>query len=145
MNLETKWLKTYSPTYNILLEAGNSFGYKHSEEIKQKMKKNYSDVRKLRTASINKGKSLSESTKMLMREKALNRGDEFKDKLRKAFSKPVILYNLDQSVYKTFPGLYVMAEQFKCDTRTINKVIKNNSLFKKQWYVKFEDISTKTK
>lgn len=59
MNLETKWLKTYSPTYNILLEAGNSFGYNHTEETKRKMKKNYSEERKLRTASINKGKSLS--------------------------------------------------------------------------------------
>lgn len=144
MDLETKWLKTYSPTFNILLEAGNSFGYMHSEETKQKMKKNYSDKRKLRTASINKGKSLLESTKMLIREKALNRGDDFKDKLRKAFSKPVILYNLDNSVYKTFPGLNVMAKHFKCDTRTINNAINNNSLFKKQWYVKF-DISTKTK
>lgn len=86
-----------------------------------------------------------ESTKMLIREKALNRGDEFKDKLRKAFSKPVILYNLDLSVYKTFPGLYVMAEYFKCDTRTINKAINNNSLFKKQWYIKFKDTSTETK
>lgn len=139
MDLDTKWLKTYSPPYNILLEAGNSFGYKHTEEIKQKMKENYSDERKFQAASINKGKSLSESTKILMREKAFNRSDEYKDKVRKTLSKSVILYNLDLSIYKTFPGLYVMAKHFKCDTRTINKAIKNKSLFKKQWHVKFED------
>nr|YP_009059686.1 GIY-YIG endonuclease [Parasitella parasitica]AIO05736.1 GIY-YIG endonuclease [Parasitella parasitica] len=32
--LETYWIFTYKPNYNILLEAGNSFGYKHSEEVK---------------------------------------------------------------------------------------------------------------
>lgn len=141
MELETKWLKTYSPSYNILLEAGNSFGYKHSEETKQKMRENYSEERRLWAASINKGKSLSESTKMLLRERGLNRSDEHKSKVSKTLSKPVILYNLDLSIYKTFPGIFVMAKEFKCDTRTINKAIKNNSLFKKLWYVKFADKS----
>jgi hypothetical protein len=56
MALETKWLKQYLPSYNILLEAGNSFGYKHSEETKQKMKENYSKERKDRVAFINKKK-----------------------------------------------------------------------------------------
>lgn len=46
MALETYWIQTYKPTYNILLEAGNSFGYTHSEDVKQKMKDTYSDERK---------------------------------------------------------------------------------------------------
>lgn len=78
---------------------------------------------------------------MLLRERGLNRSDEYKSKVSKTLSKPVILYNLDLSIYKTFPGIYIMAKEFKCDTRTINKAIKNNSLFKKQWYVKFGDKS----
>jgi hypothetical protein len=78
---------------------------------------------------------------MLLRERGLNRSDEYKSKVSKTLSKPVILYNLDLSIYKTFPGIYVMAKEFKCDPRTINKAIKNNSLFKKQWYVKFADKS----
>lgn len=109
------------------------------------MKENYSEERKLRTASINKGKSLSESTKMLIREKALNRSKEYKNKISKSLSKPVVLYNLDWTIYKSFPGLSVMAKDFKCEIRTINKAIKNNSIFKKQWYVKFDDTTTKTK
>jgi hypothetical protein len=124
-----------------ILSLPNSFGYKHSEETKQKMRENYSEERRLWAASINKGKSLSESTKMLLRERGLNRSDEHKSKVSKTLSKPVILYNLDLSIYKTFPGIFVMAKEFKCDTRTINKAIKNNSLFKKQRYVKFADKS----
>lgn len=139
MEIETKWIKTYSPTYNILLEAGNSFGYKHTEQIKQKMKENYSDERKLRTASINKDKSLSKSTRMLMREHALNINDEHNNKIRDSLSKAVILYNIDLSIYKTFPGINVMAKYFKCDTRTITKAINDNKLFKKQWYVEYRN------
>ena len=61
MALETNWIKVYLPSYNILLEAGNSLGYQHSEEVKQKMKENYSDLRKERIGSLNRGKQLSDS------------------------------------------------------------------------------------
>lgn len=138
MSLETKWIKTHYPSYNILLEAGNSFGYKHTEETRQKMKKNYSDERRNQVASINMNKPLSDHTKNLIRERALIMSDETKDKIRKTLSKSVTIYNLDSSVYMAFPGLYEMAKYFKCDTRTINKAIKNNKLFKKQWHVKFD-------
>jgi hypothetical protein len=57
MALETYWIKTYSPTYNILLEAGNSLGYQHSEEIKQKMKEIYFNKRRERIGLLNKGRS----------------------------------------------------------------------------------------
>ena len=52
MALETYWIQTYKPTYNILLEAGNSLGYTHSEEVKQKMKNIYSDERRKRVLQI---------------------------------------------------------------------------------------------
>jgi hypothetical protein len=32
-----------------------------------------------------------------------------------------------------------MAKHFKCDHKTINKVINTDKLFKKQWYVKFDN------
>src|SRR5690606_11898723 len=153
MDLETKWIKTYSPSYNILLEAGNFFGYKHTEETKQKMKENYSDERRNKVASINKNKPLSDYTKNLLRERApsgrsargclgaLNMNSETKDKIRKTLSKSVTLYNLDSSVYTSFSGLYEMAKYFKCDTRTINKPIQDKKLFQKQWYIKFNNPS----
>ena len=139
MNLETKWIKTYLPSYNILLEAGNSFGYKHTEETKQKIKDNYSNERRERVGLINKGKPLSEVVKNLIREKALNRTDEIKNKYRLTSSKPVTIYNTDGTVYATFSGIRVMAKNFKCDHKSINKAIKNKSLFKNQWYVKLDN------
>jgi len=56
--LEDRYLKTYLPNYNILTEAGNSFGYKHSDITRQKMRDNYSNERRefiriFRTIKIN--------------------------------------------------------------------------------------------
>lgn len=138
MALETYWIQTYLPSYNILLEAGNSLGYQHSEEVKQKMKDIYSDERRKQIGLLNRDLSLSDSVKTLMREKALNRSDEVKQKYRLASSKPVTLYNEDGTVYMKFEGIRVLAKYFGCDHKTINKFIKSGELFKKQWYVKLD-------
>ena len=99
MKLERNWIKNNFPTYNILLEAGNSLGYKYTEEVKQKMKEIYSEERRKRVSLLNKNKSLPESVKELIREKALNRTEEMKNKYRLASSRPVILYNKDGTIY----------------------------------------------
>lgn len=138
MALETNWIKTYLPSYNILLEAGNSFGYKHSEEVKQKMKDNYSNTRREQIGALNKDKQLSDFVKALMREKALNRTDEVKNKYRLASSKPVTVYNKDGSVYMKYTGIRIMAKHFKCDHKTINKFINTDKLFRNEWYVKLD-------
>jgi hypothetical protein len=44
--LEDFYLKTMLPNYNILTEAGSSFGYKHTEITRLNMSKNYSQARK---------------------------------------------------------------------------------------------------
>lgn len=42
LDIEDFYLKSLLPNYNILTEAGNSFGYKHTEIDRIKMKSNYS-------------------------------------------------------------------------------------------------------
>jgi group I intron endonuclease len=152
MALETNWIKVYLPSYNILLEAGNSLGYKHSEEVKQKMKENYSDLRREQIGSLNKGKQLSDSgprgpgirpcgadsVKLLMKEKALNRTDEVKHKYRLASSKSVTAYNKDSTVFMKFTGIRVMAQHFQCDHKIINKYINKDKLFRNEWYIKLD-------
>lgn len=138
MALETNWIQTYLPSYNILLEAGNSLGYTHSEEIKQKMKDNYSDLRREQIGSLNRGKQLSDSVRLLLREKALNRTDEVKNKYRLASSKPVTAYNKDSTVFIRFTGIRIMAQHFECDHKTISKYIDSDKLFRNEWYIKLE-------
>lgn len=48
LNLEDKYLKLLLPNYNILTEAGSSFGYKHTEIDRKKMQDLYSDERRER-------------------------------------------------------------------------------------------------
>ncbi|OSC96178.1 GIY-YIG-domain-containing protein, partial [Trametes coccinea BRFM310] len=73
LDLEDKYLKLLLPNYNILTEAGSSFGYKHTEVDRTKMKDFYSDARREIIGSLNRGKKLSPETIDKMREKALNR------------------------------------------------------------------------
>jgi hypothetical protein len=73
------------------LEAGNAFGYKHTEDTKQRMKNNYS--------SLNRGKCLSDIVKAQLRDRALNRTEEVKNKYRLASSKQVTVYKQDGTVY----------------------------------------------
>ena len=51
LDLEDKYLKLLLPNYNILTEAGSSFGYKHTEVDRIKMKDVYSDARRERIGS----------------------------------------------------------------------------------------------
>jgi group I intron endonuclease len=134
MELETKWLKTYFPRYNLLLEAGSSFGYKHTEQTKQKMKENYSEERKLRIASINKGKPLSESRRMLI------------SGINNPMSKKVFVYSLDPEtqeikLYKEFNTRIETTKFFNCNKGTILNYLDKNKLFKKQWLLSSSLIS----
>jgi group I intron endonuclease len=136
MALETYWIKTYLPTYNILLEAGNSLGYKHSEEILQNMRESFSDERREQVRLLNKDKSLSDSVKAQLREHLLNRSQEIKDNFRFSSLKPITVYNQDGTIYMKFSSIKSMSEYFVCDRKTIRKYLNSDKLFKKQWYVK---------
>lgn len=58
LDLEDFYLKSLLPNYNILTEAGSSFGYKHTEITRIKMKTNYSQERREQIGNFNKGKIL---------------------------------------------------------------------------------------
>lgn len=62
LDLEDFYLKSLLPNYNILTEAGSSFGYKHTEVDRIKMKSIYSTERRERIGSLNRGKNLSNET-----------------------------------------------------------------------------------
>lgn len=72
LNLEDFYLKSLLPNYNILTEAGSTFGYKHSELSRIKMKSNYIQDRRDRIGGLNRNEVFSFKTLELMREKALN-------------------------------------------------------------------------
>ena len=144
LDLEDFYLKTLLPNYNILTEAGNSFGYKHTEIDRIKMKTNYSEERRLAIGNLNRGKSLSEETKLKIKEKALNRlprtfTTEALGNMQKA-SKPIILYNKDGTVYGEYSSITLASLGLNCAMKTIYRALNSESkMLKRRWIVKFKN------
>ncbi len=139
LDLEDGYLKLFLPNYNILTEAGSSFGYKHTEVDRKNMSNFYSDARKERIGSLNKGKKLSPETIKKMREKALNRPPMSEETKNKCIShtRPVTLYNLNGTVYGKYPIIIEAAKAINCGDKTIRRALQTEKkLVKKQWIVK---------
>ena len=143
LDLEDKYLKLLLPNYNILTEAGSSFGYKHTEVDRQKMKDVYTYERRDMIGSLNKGKKFTPETIEKMREKALNRSPMSKETRKKCIThtRPVVLYNLDGTVYGEYSTILDAADSINCGEKTIRRALNTEKgLLKRQWIVK--DLST---
>jgi group I intron endonuclease len=143
LNIEDFYIKSLLPNYNILTEAGNSFGYKHTEIDRIKMKTNYSEERRRRIELLNKGKKLTSATIERMREKALLRSsyDYSEQGLAnmKKNSKPIILYNKGGTIYGEYNSILEASLSLKCSVKTISRALNSESkLLKRTWYVKYK-------
>lgn len=138
LDLEDKYLKLLLPNYNILTEAGSSFGYKHTEVDRKKMSDLYSEARKEIIGSLNRGKKFSPETIEKMREKALNRAPMTEEVKKKCISntRPVILYNLNGTIYGKYPTILEASKAINCSVKTIRRALKTEKkLLKRQWIV----------
>jgi len=146
LNLEDRYLKLLLPNYNILTEAGSSFGYKHTEVDRKKMKDGFNDARREMIASLNRGKKFSPETIEKMRKKALNKPSMSDETKKKCItnSRPVVLYNLNGTVYGEYSTILDAAKSINCGESTIRRALKTKKgLVKRQWIVK--DFSKKNK
>jgi group I intron endonuclease len=117
LSLEQRYIDLLKPTYNILPLAGNSFGYKHTEETIKAMRDSYSDVRRERIGSLNRGKSLTLKTRELIREAALKRepmSQETRDKCKTRSRALTIIRLSDNSLVGNFPNIIEAAKYLKC-------------------------------
>ena len=146
LNLEDYYLKSLLPDYNIVTEAGNTFGYKHSEIARIKMVKNYSPERrfflKKSVGDLNRGKIMSEVHKANIKAAALTRKKPVYSKESLAnmakSSKPIILYNLDRTVYGEYPSITAGAESLRCSVKTIWRALNTpKNILKRRYLVKF--------
>lgn len=139
LDLEDKYLKLLLPNYNILTEAGSSFGYKHTEVDRQKMKDLYSEERREMIGSLNRGKKLSPETIEKIREKALKRPPMSEQTKKNCIkhTRPVVLFNLNGTVYGEYSTILDAAKSINCGEKTIRRALKTDkNLVKKQWIVK---------
>ena len=144
LDLEDFYLKSLLPNYNILTEAGNSFGYKHTEIIRINMKANYSLERRLQIGALNRGKTFSNEIIERMRNSALKRkpytySEEGKLNLQKK-SKPLLVFNLNGTLYGEYNSLTEAATNLNCSLKTINRCLKTEKkLLKRQWILKLSN------
>jgi len=143
LNLEDFYLKFLLPNYNILTEAGNNFGYKHTEITRIKMKAEYSQERRDQIGQLNLNKSLSKETVEKLRKSKLKRKKLIyskKDLLNmKKRSKPIMVFNLNGTIYSKYASLTEGAESLKCSIKTISRILKTEkSILKKQWIIKLD-------
>ncbi len=145
LDLEDFYLKSLLPNYNILTEAGSSFGYKHTELDRIKMKTNYSISRRNSIGNLNRGKPISLETRENMRLKALVRKErvftvEALLNLKKK-SKPIILYNLDKTVFGEYPSIVETARKINCSEKTIIRALKTDKkILKRRFIVEYKKI-----
>lgn len=143
LNLEEKYLKLLVPNYNILTEAGSSFGYKHTEISRQKMKDLFSDARREQIGNLNRGKEFSPETIEKMREKALLRAPISEETKKKCIrnTRPLIIYNLDKTVVGKYSTIIEAAKAINCGEKTIRRALATESkLVKNQWII--EDVES---
>lgn len=134
LDLEDSYLSLLTPTYNILTEAGSSFGYKHSDIDRQKMKENYSEERRIKIGNLNRGKKFSIETVERMKIAALNRppmSDDTKQKLSKG--NYITIYNLNGTIFGEYSSILTAAEALNCNEKTIRRALNTESkLVKRQ-------------
>ena len=144
LDMEDYYLKSLLPNYNILTEAGSSFGYKHTEIDRIKMKLNYSIERRERIGKLNRNKKLSLETIEKIRDKALSKNkifytDEALLNMKKK-SKPVILYNLNNTVFGEYTSIVEAAKSINCDSKTIRRALKTEKkILKRRFIVKYKE------
>ena len=142
LDLEDFYLKSLLPNYNILTEAGSSFGYKHTEMTRINMRAYYSEERRTAIGNLNRDKTFSEYTINLMREKALKREKvnysiDALESMKKA-AKPILVYNLDYTVYGEYPSIVNTAQCLSCSVKTVFRALKSDKkLLKNRWIVKY--------
>jgi len=138
---ENKYISALKPMYNIAPIAGNTFGYKHTEETKEKMKEDYSEERRETIGSLNRGNNLSEETIEKIRLKAVARPpmtQETKIKVSQNSAKAII-YQVTRVDGTTLPDgltsidlvtINKVADYCNCNEKTVRRALKANGVIK---------------
>lgn len=138
LELETSYIGSFRLSYNILSEGGNSFGYRHTEEYRRRMRANYSDARRKTIGDLNRGRKLAATTIELIRAAALARppmSDETREKC-KTHRRPITIRLLsDDTLVGVYPDILTGALAIKCNEKTIRRALKSNGIVKGTYMV----------
>ena len=136
--LEQGYLDTLDLEYNIAQIAGSSFGVKHSEKTKAKMRANYSSERREAIGALNQGTKLSTITIQRITAAALARPpmSEVSRALISENSAKAELYEI-KLLDGSMPGIILrtiptIAEHLDCHERTVRRALQGNGIIKRK-------------
>ena len=146
--LENFYLQSLLPSYNILTKAGGTFCYNYPKSTKLKMKASCNLERQLKIAKLIKGKNINSkiikntiNTRQKAYLKSRNKliiSEQVQLNMKKK-SKPIILYNLDKTVFGKYDSIAKAAKFVNCSVKTIYKALKSeNKILKKKYIVKLK-------
>lgn len=128
--LESMYIKTIMPKYNILIEANKSTGYKHTDEDILKMKLLFNEERRelLRKLQQERKGKWSEESKNKLRIIALNRpknylNEEVINKISKASNKEITIYNINKEYVCKFKNYNQAAHYLNTSYKTIQRAL----------------------
>lgn len=121
LDLEDFYLKSLLPNYNILTEAGSCFGYRHTEITRLNMKANYSEERRMAVGSLNK--TFCSETIEVNRTKPVYSNEAIANMKKK--SKPIVVYNLDYTVFGEFASMIEGSKYLGCDQKNIRRALQS--------------------
>ena len=144
LEMEDHYIQRLLPDYNIAAQAGNTFGVKHTEDTKLKMRINYSSERREAIGSLNRGKKLPPATVERIRAAALARSpmsEETREKVS-ANSSCANLYlvsrvatvsnGITNITLRTIPKV---AEFCNCSEKTVQRALRGSGIIKNTWQI----------
>lgn len=139
--IETQYIENFQPIYNKLSFGSGTLNFKHTDETKKKMKNSYSQERREQIGSLNRNKTLSKETKILMSlaAKARYSSEEYSLKHKESMNKIKHLFSKQTGVYcsdtnkliKVYPSAKDVARRYSIDYRTLRRHIKSGLEIKK--------------
>lgn len=121
------------PYYNVLKVGYSNLGYKHTEDTKNLL----SELAKNRTHTY-KTKSLIVKALVGENNPFFNKNHSIETKIRLIEANsayPIYIYNSYKELLVIFPSVKTLAKLIKSNHSTIVNVIKNNELFRGEWYI----------
>lgn len=138
LDLEDFYLKSLLPDYNILTEAGSSFGYKHTEITRIKMRSNYSKSRREQIENLTISKSISPQGTMSEENIKYSKEGILCASYKKKNSKPIVIKELNGIIYGKFPSIIAGAEALNCSYKTVYRALNSPSKqLKGRWIVNY--------
>ena len=96
LQCEDRYIQLLSPSYNVAPQASNTFGVKHTDETKARMRDAFTPERRLQVGDINRGREYTYEERERIRQQALTRppmSDETRSKVS-ANSAKAMLYEV---------------------------------------------------